>query len=371
MSTMPFGSSAALGKTGPAATGPVWLQVSGGQGHTCGVRTDHTLWCWGWNGSGQLGLGNRQNHLLPQQVGVENDWQSVAVGSRYTCGIRNNPYHSLWCWGRNKHGELGLGDKQSRTVPTQVGRHDDWQQVSTGVMHTCGIRSNESLWCWGSNSTGELGVGGTKSRLKPSRVGSFGYLQVDAGLEHTCGIQLDHTLWCWGWDGYGQLGVGDTTNRVKPTQVGTDADWQTVSAAGYAHSCATRTDGTLWCWGWNVFGQLGVGDYENRLTPTQVGIDTGWVQLTLGDSHTCATRVDETLWCWGNNSVAQLGLGYIFGDEWTPVQVGDDADWQQVGAGRFHTCGVRVDSTLWCWGANDFGQLGLGYKTIRYAPTQV
>jgi hypothetical protein len=199
---------------------------------------------------------------------------------------------------------------------------------------------------------------------------SQNWSSVSAGnCWHTIAIKTDGTLWVWGDNFYGQLGLGDTTNRYTPTKVGTDTNWAYVSA-GCANTIAIKTDGTLWAWGWNYTGQLGLGDTTNRYTPTQVGSDTNWAYVSAGDSHTVAIKKDGTLWAWGDNFYGQLGLGDTT-DRYTPTLVGSDTNWAYVSAGLYHTIAIKTNGTLWAWGRNNFGQLGLGDTTNRYSPTLV
>jgi alpha-tubulin suppressor-like RCC1 family protein len=134
------------------------------------------------------------------------------------------------------------------------------------------------------------------------------WIAVDPGGAHTCSTRIDGTLWCWGNNYAGQLGLGDTTLRTRPTQVGTATGWSHVES-GYNDTCAVRDPGTLWCWGFNVNGELGVGDATTRSSPTQVGAATMWTKTAPDDLHTCAVRGDGSLWCWGNNKAGQLGVG--------------------------------------------------------------
>ena len=133
---------------------PVALAV--GYNHGCMIAEDRSLWCWGSNEFGQLGLGGRENRLTPVQVGPHRDWDQIALGGRHTCGLLSG---SLYCWGRNEEGQLGLGDLEERDLPSAVGVASDWMSVSLGRDHTCAIRAGGSLWCWGTNSSGVLGVG--------------------------------------------------------------------------------------------------------------------------------------------------------------------------------------------------------------------
>jgi alpha-tubulin suppressor-like RCC1 family protein len=120
---------------------------------------------------------------------------------------------------------------------------------------------------------------------------------------------MDRSLWCWGDNFGGQLGLGDYTERVVPTRVGTDVDWARLTTGTAAYTCAVRTDRSLWCWGVNGYGQLGLGDAAWRMIPTRVGSDTNWVRISAGHGHTCGVRMGHSLWCWGWNEDGQLGLG--------------------------------------------------------------
>jgi alpha-tubulin suppressor-like RCC1 family protein len=192
---------------------------------------------------------------------------------------------------------------------------------------------------------------------------------VSAGVSYTCGTRTDGTLWCWGANTYGELGTGDTTNRDTLTRVGTAATWAAVSGY-FQHTCATRTTGTLWCWGLNDTGQLGTGNIDDRFLPTQAGTATTWAAVSVADHFGCGTRTDGTLWCWGYNGSGQLGTGDT-ADRHVPTRVGTAATWTSVSAGNDFACGTRTDGTLWCWGSNGHGQLGTGDTTSRPAPTQV
>ena len=192
---------------------------------------------------------------------------------------------------------------------------------------------------------------------------------VAAGGHHNCGVMTDGTLWCWGLNWYGQCGGGTTNNRTSPTQVGTLKSWASITA-GLDFSCGVKTDKTLWCWGTNVHGQLGDGTTKNRSAPVQVGNLKNWAYVSSGYYHGCGVLTDGTLWCWGRNEYGQLGDGTTK-NRHSPVQVGNLKGWASVAAGSHHTCGVRADKTLWCWGYNGYGQLGDGTTKTRKAPVQV
>jgi len=300
-----------------------WQQVSAGNSHTSAVKTDGTLWAWGNNSYGQLGLGNTTSQTSPVQVGTGTNWQQVSAGTYHTMAVTTDG--TLWAWGYNSNGQLGLGDTTQRTSPTQVGTGTNWASVSASVYHS----------------------------------GGGGY--------HTLAVKTDGTLWAWGNNSYGQLGLGDTTQRTSPTQVGTGTNWASVSAGGF-HALAVKTDGTLWAWGNNGYGRLGDGTTTQRTSPVQIGTDTTWQSVSAGSSHTMAVKTGGTLWAWGYNGLGQLGLGDTT-QRTSPVQVGTDTDWQQVSSGGGHNMAVKAGVVLGT-GRNDAFQLGITYNLNRLVFTQ-
>ncbi len=317
-----------------------WTEIEGGYQHSLAIRTDGTLWAWGRNDRGELGLGYTSTTVsTPTQVGTDT-WQSVSGGSsisQFSVGVKTDG--SLWSWGYNLDGQLGLGDTTPRTSPTRVGTANDWAVVSAGDAHVLALRTDGTLWAWGSNGYGKLGLGDTTARLTPTQVGSDNdWVSIAAGSWHSLAIKADGTLWAWGYNAYGQLGLGDTTNRLSPVQVGTDSDWAAV-AAGAFHTVALKTDGTLWAWGYNIFGQLGLGDTSNRLSPSRIGTASDWGSVAAGRGHTVALKTDGTLWAWGWNNNGQLGLGDT-SDRLLPEQVGTSARWWKIACGDYHSLAI-------------------------------
>jgi alpha-tubulin suppressor-like RCC1 family protein len=205
--------------------------------------------------------------------------------------------------------------------------------------------------------------------------GPGGWVGVTAAGSQTCGIRTGGTLWCWGGNFAGELGIGNVTSQDRPQQVMDPAPegWASVASRGY-ETCATRTGGTLWCWGYNRYGELGIGSHTDQDRPRQVTTPApgGWASVAVGDFQACATRTGGALWCWGYNGHGQLGIGN-HADQDLPQQVTIPAPggWANVTSGAVQTCATRTGGTLWCWGANFHGQLGIGNETDQDRPRQV
>jgi hypothetical protein len=175
----------------------------------------------------------------------------VGAGWGHTCAIKQDG--SLWCWGRNDYGQLGDGTNTDKTTPVQI--TSEVSSVALGGDHTCAVKTDGSLWCWGNNDFGQLGDGTNTSRTTPVQITS-GVSSVALGLHHTCAVKTDGSLWCWGVNWYGQLGDGTNTDKTTPVQITSGVS---SVALGRGHTCAVKTDGSLWCWGVNASGQLGDG----------------------------------------------------------------------------------------------------------------
>jgi alpha-tubulin suppressor-like RCC1 family protein len=201
--------------------------------------------------------------------------------------------------------------------------------------------------------------------------------KIASGYYHSAAIKTDGTLWTWGNNQDGELGIGTDynidgfeSNRNIPVQVGFESNWQSVSL-GWYHTAAIKNDGTLWCWGGNEFGQVGDGTLIERNLPVQIGTDNNWRSVASGQTYTLAIKTDGTLWAWGQNQVGQLGNGTTSINETKPQQIGTDTNWQSLTTGRAFSLAIKTNGTLWAWGVNNSGQLGDGTKVNKNVPTQV
>ena len=322
-----------------------WTKISGGNDFTVATHKSGSLWAWGANHSGQLGDGSVVIRSSPVAItGGVSDWRQATTGSgsRHVLAIRANG--SLWGWGRNDYGQLGDGTAASKSSPVSVvGGFTDWCQVSTGLYHALGVRTNGTLWAWGRNYCGILGDNTTVSKSSPvSVVGGFNdWCQVSAGWGHTSAVRTNGTLWAWGRNDYGRLGTNSITHRSSPVSVvGGFTDWCQVSSSCNM-TIAVRTNGTAWAWGANVNGILGDGTTVSKSSPVSVvGGFTDWCRVETGRAHTIALRTNGTAWSWGCNSNGQLGDNSLIHKS-SPVSVaGGFTNWVDVSGGCVHSAGI-------------------------------
>lgn len=320
-----------------------WSKVSTGNVSSMSIKSDGTLWTWGRNESGKLGLGNTTTYSSPKQVGALTDWYSIScAGSANALAIKTDG--TLWSWGLNSNGQLGLGNTTNYSSPKQVGSLTNWATVSAGHEYTLATKTDGTLWAWGYEFQGELGngSGGLTNVSSPIQIGSLtNWSKVYAGYFNSYGIKTDGTFWAWGQGSYGQLGLGNTTNYSSPKQVGALTDWLDV-AGYYGYVLAVRSNGTLWSWGRNYAGQLGLGNTTSYSSPKQVGALTNWSKIFVskGGASVLSIKTDGTLWAWGVGTDGVLGL-----DNTTyyssPKQVGSGTTWQTA-AVSFSSLGIQI-----------------------------
>lgn len=407
---------------GQVGTDHDWAQVFAGYFRTCATKLDGSLWCWGDNYYGGVGVGSdAEAVLVPTRVGDATDWTSASPGVGFTCGTRAGG--ALYCWGAD-YGWMP-GDELENPVPVRIGTDTDWRSVSAGsTADVCGIREDSTAWCWGRNEVGQLGDGSTVDRVTPQQVAGpvTSWSQIQVGSQSACGVAVGGAVRCWGFNLYGQLGDGYSRRVALPTTPEDDpGGWRQVALSdnafcgvdlagrtscrgsgtsygplgdgstgnrqalgpiagdlalvsltmGQSHACGLERNGAGWCWGSN--GNSALGSTENPGgTPVRIEGDREWASLSAGSSHTCGVTTDATLWCWGANWSGQLGIGSIGGTSATPVRVGAPGEWAGVAAGSLHTCGVKQDGSLWCWGTNQSSQLGQGSSgSVVSSPVRV
>ncbi|NBL63692.1 T9SS type A sorting domain-containing protein [Flavobacterium sp. NST-5] len=288
-------------------------------------------------------------------------WESMSAGYNHSLAIKDDG--TLWAWGANTAGKLGIGggSSQTKTIPTQIGFDTNWQQVCANFSSSFAIKTDGTLWAWGWNSDGDLGLGTTTTaQHTPIQVGTDTNWQTISSSDDFClALKTDGTLWAWGKNNFGQLGDNSTINKIVPTQIGTDTDWQLISA-GHSHSLALKSNGTLWAWGYNPNGRLGDGTNIARLVPTQIGTATNWQKIDAGNGHSFAIKTDGTLWAWGTNTSGEFGTGTLPLIANVPIQLGTDTNWKEVSASQWFSYAIKSDNTLWSTGRSNEGQLGNG-----------
>ena len=347
------------------------VALSLGQSHSCALLQDGGGACWGRNEDGQLGSGNTANSGMPLRVADLGQAVAIASGGNHTCALNQNT--QVVCWGRNEQGQLGIGTVgPGISVPASVPQLVGVTALSAGTDHTCALADGGSVWCWGWNRFGQTAAGapGEKSftltpRLVPNLVG---VIAITAGGNHTCALQQNGRVRCWGDNYNGQLGVERSANAsldVRGSElVGFDSVIQI--ATGGAHTCALQQRGNVRCWGWNRDGQLGTGtrtELEDFFEPAPIVGQSQVTSVALGDGHLCSVDQIGTVWCWGENDVGQLGIGVIgnLGDFGLPNEVDAAVNTLSVDLGARHSCALLVTTELNCWGRNNLGQLGNSY----------
>ncbi len=341
-----------------------------GAGSSCTfvIKADGTLWAWGRNNYGQLGIGNTVNTPAKTQVGTATNWQSIEGGQFHTVAIKADG--TLWTWGLNDNGQLGLGNTTNRTTPTQVSSSNIWSSVAAGYDHTVAITNDGTMYAWGLNDHGQLGDGSRSNRSTPRLIGT-GWKSVSAGNNITIAVKTDGTLWGWG-EGF-LVGDGTDADKTSPVQLGTATNWKSVSR-GVNHALAVKTDGTLWAWGTNGRGQLGIGTTAaGNYTPTQVGTDTNWESAKAGFFFSIGKKTDGTMWSWGEGTFNQLGQGASTANVLVPTQIGTQNDWHTISVGTSSLFGAAIknDGSFWTWGYNNYSQLGDGLTARLLVPTLI
>jgi alpha-tubulin suppressor-like RCC1 family protein len=343
-----LGDNTSASKSSPVQTiagGTNWRQVAAGVSHTAAIKTDGTLWSWGFNNNGQLGDNTRTSKGSPvQTIAGGTNWRQVAAGVYHTAAIKTDG--TLWSWGVNNNGQLGDNTTTDKSSPVQtIAGGTNWRQVAACNYYTAAIKTDGTLWLWGYNNNGQLGDNTTTAKSSPVQTitGGNNWRQVSGGASHTAAIKTDGTLWSWGFNGNGRLGDNTTTDKSSPVQtIAGGTNWRQV-AAGVSHTAAIKTDGTLWSWGNNLFyGNLGDNTTASKSSPVQtIAGGTNWRQVSGGSSYTAAIKTDGTLWAWGSNGFGNLGDNTTTNKS-SPVQtIAGGTNWRQVACGSYHTAAVQ------------------------------
>ncbi len=343
--------------------------IATGLAHSCAIKRDGSVWCWGSNAYGQLGNGKtRDSHAAVQVLGLKGA-AGISLGVDHSCARKEDG--GVWCWGSNWASQLGDGKTKSRhsPIPVQVATLVDVVALSAGSSYTCAIKEDRSTWCWGYNQWGQLGDGTTTTRPTPVRVVNLeGAASIAAGSSHTCALKTDASLWCWGDNSNMELGADAKPMETRPHRVlalPNVGGITTGGGQGYGWTCALRIDGHVSCMGKSLGadGLMQIPEISQAISISSGGAGT----------HICAIKTDRTAWCMG---LALARTRDILGngkkvDDMTVVQVRGLFCAAHIAAGFFYSCSAKSDWSIWCWGINSAGQLGNSDQKGTNQPTPV
>ena len=347
--------------------------INGGASHSLALCNNNTVRAWGYNNQGQLGDSTIIDKLVPVSSAIGlTDVIAIEGGGNHSLALKSDG--TVWAWGDNYSGELGDGTATDKLIPVQVTGLTDIISISSKSGHSLALKNDGTVWAWGHNGYGELGDGTTVNKNIPVQViGLTNIIGVSTGLWHSLALKNDGTVWTWGANNTGQLGDGTTTSKLTPVQVSGLTNIIAI-AGGYgkpigSHSLALKSDGTVWAWGHNYYGQLGDGTTTNRTSPVQVTGLNNMIKIEAGTFFSIALKSDGTVWAWGNNSYGQLGDGTTTGSL-IPVETLGLINISLITSGGDHSLALKSDGTVWTWGYNYYGQLGDGTTTDRTIPVQ-
>jgi len=350
-------------------------RIASGLDQSCFVRANGNVACWGFDGNGERGDGQgaTTSQGVPTALVQQLSGALVGVETGYihVCGLSSSG--EAWCWGANSSGQLGIAGGRSADAPVQVRGGLRFDVLSVGSHHACAIEGGGDAFCWGRGANGRLGSGGTQDQNAPVRVaGGLKFSAVSSGGGHSCAVERGtHLAFCWGAGGSGRLGDGGTMQRNTPVRVASELTFRSVDA-GTDFSCGLTFDDRALCWGKGGEGQLGDGALNDALTPVEVSGGLRFRTLTVSGEtssafapspHACALTVEGTAYCWGSNEYGQLGTSTgNLPRSATPVAVDQSASgpFAAIAAGFGFTCAVDTSDAAWCWGFDGTGELGTG-----------
>jgi alpha-tubulin suppressor-like RCC1 family protein len=295
--------------------------IAAGLAHVVALKDDGTVWAWGSNNYGQLGDGTIIDCSSARRViGLENV-KAVAAGLFYSVALKNDG--TVWAWGYNRYGQLGDGEiSRYEPVPVMVAGLSGIVRVYAGYNHNVAIDRNGNAWAWGSNDCGELGDGTNVSRCTPVRLAMLSNIKdVALGSSYTVVLDGDGTVRAWGENYGGWLGDGTTVSQFSPVTV-KGLDHVTTIATGEGVSFASRDDGTARSWGLNSVGLIGNGIRDQKVYQVgKIGDMSGIVQYAVGAIHVLGLKADGSLWAWGDNQFGEMGIGKTDSNTYTPMKI--------------------------------------------------
>ena len=385
------------GHTAPGG-GTVWKQLAGGYSFACAIGTDSKAYCWGDNGSGQLGDNTTTPRSIPTAVNTTGvlagkTIKYITAGSNNTCAIASD--NLVYCWGYNAYGELGNNSTTDSSVPIAVNtagvlNGKTIKSVATGIYNTCVIASDDKAYCWGLNNAGQLGNNSTTQSLVPVAVDTTGSFSgktvktITVGEASVCAIASDNLAYCWGDNGSGRLGNTDVGQKHSPFPVNTAGvlNGKTILSISTSanHVCVIASDNLAYCWGRNQFGVLGNATFTDSNVPVAVntaGVLAGKTILSIDTDPavyygTCVVASDNQAYCWGMGWAGALGNNSGSNSN-VPVAVDTSGvlagkTIKSLSSGVTFSCVVASDNNTYCWGYNGQYQLGNNSTTNSSVP---
>ncbi len=346
---------------------------------TCGISEAGKAFCWGKNSSGALGTGTAgADETQPVAVQSTELFRSLAIGAESVCGITTAG--AIYCWGANDKGQLGLGDTTQRNTPTLLNHGHDYVKIAATAQSFCASTVTGKNFCWGSDEQEQLGNGaasGNKSiasAMDLSQVsGDARFTSLLAGGWSSCGLTSEGNVYCAGAYSDGNLGYGGALTAPAPRFVPVPTEQKFRSLVnGYDHQCGLTAQGKAYCWGLNEFGELGIGRTSAKETyPIAVQFSGAFTQLVTGRNGTCGLASDGTVYCWGSDEFGQLGNGETKENKNVPVAISNSLKFISLAAGETHNCAITQQGAAYCWGGNGKGQLGDTSFIDAYTPKAV
>ena len=349
--------------------------------HSVALTADGRVWSWGYNSSGELGDGTTASRNSPVPLVLAAGMAKILridTGRYFSLALDENG--ALWGWGTNVNHQISKDATYQYKTPVRVELPAPVARFACGSNHVLAVDRNGRLWSWGYNGYGQLGLGhinsvnGAVEITKPSGMGVV--LSVAASGYASYALDAAGKVWSWGYNGDSGLGDGTNTNRNAPVAVDTSTGVPAIQSivAGESHAMAAAVDGSIWTWGYNGYGQLGRGDTTGSNQPVKITTGLNLAKtLGAGLNHSLAVSPSGSVWAWGSNDKGQLGINST-SPTYSPAQttpVSGGSDMLQVVGGSNHSLALRRDGSIWSWGNNYDGQLGLGDNTQRVVPIQI